>query len=293
MIEGRVQAQAKINLRLRVLSREESGYHSIETILHRVELADDVVVRVGGSARSIDCRGSTGDVGPPERNLAYRAAIAYADHARWPSGHDRGFAIEIDKRIPVAGGMGGGSADAGAVLRILDALSPAPLGSRLIEIAAALGSDVPFMTLETPMALAWGRGEQLITLPALPARDVVAIIPRFGIATGEAYQWVSEDRGPARSAAWAVPVADLGDWGAIERSAMNDFDDVVFDRHPLLREVAARLRADGAPIAMLSGSGSTVIGVFPGGVPAGGLRDSTERQALVTRTATRIAPVLR
>src|SRR5215510_9881815 len=117
--EASVVAQAKVNLRLRVLARESSGFHSIETIFLRLDLGDDVRVRVRRAERSIDCSGPampTEGLGAAEQNLAYRAAVAYADATGWPSG----FAIEITKQIPVGGGMGGGSADAGAVLRVLD-----------------------------------------------------------------------------------------------------------------------------------------------------------------------------
>ena len=107
---ARVVAHAKLNLLLHVLDRRSDGYHDIATWLVRLALGDDVVVRVRPSGRGVECRGA--DVGPPERNLALRAAEAYVEAARWPAG----FAIEIDKRIPVGGGLGGGSADAGAVL---------------------------------------------------------------------------------------------------------------------------------------------------------------------------------
>ncbi len=155
-----VRAQAKVNMLLRVLARETSGYHSIETIFQRVELADVVRVRVA-NGRSLDVAGPelpSAGLGPIEKNLAFRAAVAYQSATGWP----HGFAIEIEKQIPVGGGMGGGSADAGAVLRALDALSPKPLGPHLIEVATPLGADVPFMAIESPMAIGWGRGERLL-----------------------------------------------------------------------------------------------------------------------------------
>src|SRR5689334_10381706 len=153
---ARVAAQAKINLLLRVLAREASGYHSIETVFLRLGLADDVVVRVGDEVRgrSLDCAGEAlpnGGLGEATANLAYRDATG------WPPG----FAIELTKHIPTGAGLGGGSADAGAVLRALDALSPSPLGRLLPELAPGLGADVAFMTIDSPMALAWGRGERL------------------------------------------------------------------------------------------------------------------------------------
>src|SRR3954471_5603586 len=188
MPEARVAAQAKVNLRLKILAQEVDGYHSIETIFARIDLADDVVVRVGKPGKSVDCRGA--DIGPPEKNLAYRAAVAYEAATGWPDS----FAIEITKRIPAGGGLGGGSPDAGAVLRALDALSPHPLGPRLVTLAAELGSDVPFLTLDTPFALAWSRGERLMPLPTLPWHPVVIITPPAGIATADAYSWVAESR---------------------------------------------------------------------------------------------------
>src|SRR3954464_2154757 len=176
MPEARVAAQAKVNLRLKILAQEVDGYHSIETIFARIDLADDVVVRVGKPGKSVDCKGA--DLGPVEKNLAYRAAVAYEAATGWPDN----FAIEITKRIPVGGGLGGGSADAGAVLRSLDALSPHPLGPRLVTLAAELGADVSFLTLDVPTALAWSRGERLFPLPVLPPRAVIIVTPTTGIA---------------------------------------------------------------------------------------------------------------
>ena len=195
-----VGAQAKVNLFLHVLSREDSGYHQIETLFCRLELADEVVVRLpgtgAGTARSIDCAGD--DTGPPEENLAYRAAALYAECRGWPSG----FAIEVTKHIPVGGGRGGGSADAGAVLRALRALDPDPPDAATLQRwAARLGADVPVMTLDSPLALGWGRGEQLLPLPALPSRAVMLYVPEFRVATREAYQWWDE---PRRSTATAT-----------------------------------------------------------------------------------------
>ena len=174
---ARVSAQAKINLILRVLAREASGYHSIESVFLRLDLSDQVTVRIA-PGRTLDCHGAalpTAGLGPMERNLAFRAAVAYAEAVGWPSG----FSIDVDKRIPVGAGLGGGSADAGAVLRALDALCPTPLGSRLIELATPLGADVPFMTIDSPMALAWGRGERLFPRRTAGWRSIEARTSRW------------------------------------------------------------------------------------------------------------------
>ena len=180
-----VAAQAKVNLFLDVLERDPTGYHSLETAFLRIDLADDVTVRAA-PGRTLDVSGpalSAAGLGPTEKNLAYRAAVAYADATGWPSG----FAIELVKRIPAGAGLGGGSADAGAVLRTLDALSPNPLGARLPEIGAALGADVPFMTIEEPMALGSGRGDRLKPIPALEPRAIVLAVSPFAISTADAY----------------------------------------------------------------------------------------------------------
>jgi 4-diphosphocytidyl-2-C-methyl-D-erythritol kinase len=286
MREARVIAQAKINLLLRVLARDVGGYHSIETILLRLDLGDDVRVRITPD-RSLDCTGSAlpaGGLGPVEKNLAYRAAASYANATGWP----QGFAIEINKRIPVAAGLGGGSADAGAVLRALDALSPNPLGPRLVELATPLGADVPFMTITSPMALAWGRGERLLALPAPSVRRVLLVVPDFGVSAKDAYAWLSADRGDYVAETEVFDPEALADWDALARAARNDLEASVVRRHPLIGEFVAGLRKAGL-LAMMSGSGSTVFAVVDEtfGAAAGG----SELTCLVTSTSERVLPV--
>lgn len=285
MPEARVAAQAKINLRLKVLARETEGFHSIETIFARVDLADDIVVRVGGTGRSIDCKGA--DVGPPERNLGYRAAVAYFDATGWPEG----FAIEITKKIPVGGGLGGGSTDAGAVLRALDAMAPRPLGPRLITLAAELGSDVPFLTLESPFALAWSRGERMMPLPTLPWHTVVVVTPPNGIATSDAYGWLAESRMGFSPTAFIIDSAAVRDWTRMAAIATNDFDSVVFNRFPDLGKVASAMRQAGALVSILAGSGSSVIGIFADQREGEKALAASGMKGLVTRTSTSVAPV--
>lgn len=282
---ARVVAQAKVNLLLRVLGREAAGYHSIETIFQRLELGDVVTVRVGAGGRSLDCAGPAmppDGLGPTERNLAWRAAVAYAEATGWP----RGFEIEVEKRIPTGGGLGGGSADAGAVLRALDALSPAPLGARILELAAQLGADVPFMACDAPLALAWGRGERMLALPPLASRPVVLATPSFGISTADAYGWVAASRGPYLPAGTMLLPSALATWEGMAGVATNDFEPVVGVRHPEIPALVEVMRRAGATIAMMSGSGSTVFGVFdaPTGIEA-------PATLATTRSAERVAGV--
>lgn len=285
MTEARIWAQAKINLLLRVLARELSGYHSIETVFLRLEVGDDVVVRVGGASRSVDCRGA--DVGPAERNLAYRAALAYADATGWPNG----FSIEIDKHVPVGGGLGGGSADAGAVLRALDALSPKPLGARLVEVAAPLGADVPFLTTDHPMALGWGRGDRLLALPPLPSRPLALLLPGFGVSTADAYAWVSEARAAVPAPGPVFTLDLLGTWRGMASVATNDFEPVVVARHPELAGHLDALRQQGALLAMMSGSGSSLFAIYEGKPGSASLSAATGARVLTTRTAERVVGV--
>lgn len=251
-----------MNLLLRVLARDMSGYHQLETVFLRLALGDVVTVRTGGRARSIDCDESAlpvkGLLGPPDDNLGYRAAEAYRDVANWPSG----WAIEIAKKIPVGGGLGGGSADAGAVLRILNDLNPNPLASeQLGRIAFSLGSDVPFLTMTSPMAVGWGRGERLHALPGLPVREIALAMFPFGVPTGEAYGWLSAARSGNLPIESTIPGDFLSTWELVSKIAGNDFEPVVTREHPTIGKVIAALRRE-SPLAMLCGSGSTVFAVF-------------------------------
>ncbi|MEO6527222.1 MAG: 4-(cytidine 5'-diphospho)-2-C-methyl-D-erythritol kinase [Gemmatimonadaceae bacterium] len=295
----RVAAQAKVNLRLRVLARETSGYHQLETLFLRLSLADDVYVRVTGGERTLDIGGDfdARQLGPTERNLAWRAAEAYVDATGWPSG----FAIQLDKHIPVGGGLGGGSADAGAVLRALDAISSTPIGEEaLLAIAARLGADVPFLTTEHPFALAWGRGERLLVLPAPPEREVLLLLPAFGVNTAHAYGWLADAReigtAPSMTAARFDP-SSLSQWESLTTHATNDFEAVIAARHPQITALVDALRAAGCAIAMMSGSGSTVFGVLPAEgaleMPRFAAGGSTPApHVLLTRTATHVEPIV-
>ena len=286
MPTARVLAQAKVNLILHVLAREASGYHSIETVFLRLDLSDDVRVRLT-DGRSLDCAGPAipaAGLGPVEKNLAFTAALAYAEAASWPVG----FAIEIEKRIPVGAGLGGGSADAGGVLRAMDAMSPNPLGPRLIELAASLGADVPVMTIESPMALAWGRGERLFPLPVLEARPVAIVVPSFPVSTAEAYAWVSGDRGAYVPAARVIAPDSLATWEEVVAVADNDFEAPVARRHPEIADIVDTLDSLDALISMLSGSGSTVFGVFDEAPDFAAITRSTGYSTIGTQTSDRV-----
>lgn len=289
---GRTLAQAKINLSLRVLGKEPDGYHSIETVFLRVDLGDDVRVHIREKARTLRC-GVMRDQ-PQEENLAYRAAELYASETGWP----HGFEIVIKKRIPVGGGLGGGSADAAAVLRILNTISEKPVpNEQLRAIAFRLGSDVPFLTSDYCMALGWGRGEKLLGLPALPARDVYLFFPPFGIDTGEAYALLDESRGSRASESPDLTAEMFADWESAARHSLNDFEPVIRNQYPAIDQLLSR--GDRYELFYrMSGSGSTVFkipGVTKSGIepaaelPALALPKGTKR--VVTRTSASVVPV--
>lgn len=283
---ARVAAQAKLNLGLRILARERGGYHTIETLFARIALADTVTIRPRDEERSVVVHGI--EIGPQEQNLAYRAAVAYGDATGWP----RGFEIQLEKRIPVGGGLGGGSADAGAVLRALNALAPRAIREpELLRIAMTLGADVPYLTSTEPFALAWGRGERMLALPALPERAVLLVLPGFVVSTAEAYEWMAASRQADVPSPRLVSVPELTSWETLHQHVVNDFEGVVAEHQPEITTIIAQLREMGAPIAGMSGSGSTLFGILPLFADTAALTKALPGTVVPTRTLTRVAAV--
>ncbi len=195
----RTLAPAKVNLRLRVLAREDSGYHQIETLFQALDFGDEVEVAEGDRGIRLEVEGM--DVGPVEENLAYRAAVSFLDRLRG----DGGVSIRLRKRVPPGAGLGGGSSDGAAVLRLLAALHPGAVGEEaLLEIAAGLGADVPFFLAPSPLALAWGRGDRILPLSPLPPRPVLLALPPLAVDTPGAYGMLDEVRGSGWAAGPAL-----------------------------------------------------------------------------------------
>lgn len=293
----RVLASAKLNLLLRVLGREASGYHSIETLFIKLNLHDVVVVNTAVSHRTLSCDGPmmpTNGLGPMEQNLAYRAAELFTERAKWATG----FAISVEKNIPVGGGLGGGSSNAAAVLRALNAMAPQPLApAELLEIAGALGSDVPFLVSDALLALGWGRGDRLLELPALPSVPVQLITFSEGVNTGAAYQALRITAATHAGATAYAPDA-FASWGQISGQAVNDFERTVPTFHqgvaewlPRLRSQASRLSAGGFPaLALMSGSGATCFLVHPPGAAPEWPEAPGGARVVHTSTASAIVP---
>lgn len=254
-----LRAPAKINLFLRVLAREASGYHQLETLFAGLTFSDELGVASAPSSVSLETSGPP--TGPAENNLAYRAAEAFLADARWPSGA----AIELKKRIPPGSGLGGGSSDAAAVLKALNRLHPGavPFG-RLMEIGGALGADVPFFLSPSPLALAWGRGDRLLPLPALDPITVVLAIPPFHVSTPGAFASLAEGRkkGGTTALSGLVDPGAFSNWETLAALGQNDFEPVVFGLFPECGQLREALAGAGARMVRLTGSGSALFGFF-------------------------------
>jgi 4-diphosphocytidyl-2-C-methyl-D-erythritol kinase len=256
--EVAIYAPAKVNLHLDVRGRRPDGYHDIVSVFVAVSLADVIVARRAGAAGSLALEGEFGF--PAEQNLVSRAVRLFRDR----TGMEDGLEILVEKRIPMAAGLGGGSSEAAATLRCLEALHAGPVAADLIAaMALELGSDVPFF-LGGAAALAEGRGERL--RPLRPRQDftIVAAFPGAGVQTAEAYRLLDEHRRgevPAGLSAEEIASAFDGKPPA-EWPFTNSFDPVVFRGHPAAASARDALAAAGAHGVRLTGSGSTVIGTF-------------------------------
>ena len=249
-----LRAFAKINLSLRFTGVERpDGFHDLRTILQSIDLFDRVVCdgRRGPFAIRSDMPGVPTDA----TNLVWKGAQLLWE-AAGRSGEVRNAEVSLRKRIPMQAGLGGGSSDAAAALlglrRLWNLRVP---DEQLHEIAARLGSDVPFF-LVGGTALGLGRGEEVYPLENLPAYRVVLVLPPFGVATGDAYKWFDARR-------WAANASYLPDtWLGRTTPLVNDLEGPVIARHPVIGQLKQRLTDQGALMAAMSGSGSTVFGVF-------------------------------
>ena len=258
--EVRVAAHAKVNLFLRVLAREADGYHGIETLFCLLDLADELTVERRDSSNGVTVEVTGADTGPDEENLALRAArlVLDATTARF------GVHLRLVKRIPVQAGLGGGSSDAAAALAAVNLLAGNAIPRHeLLQFASRLGADVPFFFAGAPLAVAWGHGERLLRLRALPAAPALLVVPPVPVPTAEAYRWLDETaRGGRRRGAVALDLDVLASWGDVARMAGNDFEGAVFGRHLKVRDAFEALAQTGPLLCRMTGSGSTLVAVY-------------------------------
>ncbi len=256
-----VLAPAKINLVLRIFDRRPDGFHNLWSIMLTVGLEDELQISLQPDREDIQLRCDTADLAADQSNLVYRAAAAVVARMQKPVG----LRIQLRKRIPMGAGLGGGSSDAAATLLGLNRLlqlewSPAELAA----IGQTLGSDVPFF-LFAPSAVVTGRGETVRPVSMKGAGWVVLINPGFGIDTKWAYQELAATRGAVR------PLSEIQrhmdgqptfTWEQVTVAGENDFEAPVFAAHGDLKDIKQSLLSHGAALALLSGSGATVFGLF-------------------------------
>ncbi len=248
------KAYAKINLGLRVLRKRPDGFHDIETVFHRVALHDEVRL---SPSDSIQVHSSSSEAPGGEENICYKAARLIQRE----TGVNKGIVVHITKNIPVGAGLGGGSSDAAAVLRILPQAWGVELSTtQLNEMALELGSDVPFF-MRSGSAFGRGRGEQLEYFRLDVPYTILLCNPNIHVATGWAYSNVTPDASRSSSLKNLI-LNGMNDSGQLAEALHNDFEKSVFSAHPAIRRLKNEMIERGATGAAMSGSGSTIFGLF-------------------------------
>jgi len=267
MSEVRIPALAKVNLRLEVLGKRSDGFHELRTIFQSISLKDELRLRsTRKSGIELRVRGNASLSNESvEKNLVYRAV----DALRQEFPQRDGIAIELRKAIPAGRGLGGGSSDAASALIGYLRLAKKQLPrERLFELAATLGADVPFF-LEGGRALGIGKGDEIYPLPDIPKLHLLVVSPNaIHVPTPDAYRWLDAAKLNAAQLTNSAGNPKLYRFCALSWSLqgsplLNDFEDAVFQQHPRLAELKRDLLQNGATEALLAGSGSAVIGVFP------------------------------
>ncbi len=253
-------AFAKLNLTLDVLGKREDGYHDLQSVMQTISIRDDIEIDIGtGKPWSLKC--TKEGIPTDERNLAWKAAKVFFE----TTGKDPdGLEIRITKRIPSEAGLGGGSADAAAVLRALNRHYDNPFSVfALAELGAAVGSDVPFCTV-CGTAMVEGRGERLRKLPDMPDCVFVVCKPDFSCSTAELYKKLDETAVAKRPDNRAMESALLaGDLGKVAENLCNVFDPVVTADHLELNYIKSIFNSYGSVGQQMTGSGSAVFAIVP------------------------------
>jgi 4-diphosphocytidyl-2-C-methyl-D-erythritol kinase len=269
----------KVNLLLNILGRRADGFHELETVMQPVPVADELSFARTGSGIQLTC--SEPSLPVDAGNLVHRAAIAFRSRAQVRDG----VSIHLEKRLPLAAGLGGGSSNAAHTLLGLNELFGHPLDSMaLSEVAASLGSDVPFFLQDGP-ALAIGRGEVIRTLPpftVLRGLSLLLIHPGFGISTPWAYRELARFpealRGRPGRARDLIARLRTSDLSVATSEFYNSLEAPAFEKYPILSLYQEFLREHGALAALMSGSGSTTFALAAGRDRAEGLRERFQQR---------------
>jgi len=245
-----IKAPAKINLFLDVLRRLDNGYHELDTVMQSVSLADDITIDTDADSLTVKC---SDDTLSGEGNLAYKAAKLFCE-ATQTSEH---YNIYIDKHIPVAAGLAGGSTDAAAVLYALNELNGRPLDrEQLYAIALRLGADVTFCVYGGSMR-AGGIGQHLMPCPILPECKILLVFSESRVSSKEAYEKLdAEGFNPRENG--VIPALENGDIKVVGNALFNLFERIA----PEVENTKSLLKDSGAVGTVMSGSGPTVIGLF-------------------------------
>jgi 4-diphosphocytidyl-2-C-methyl-D-erythritol kinase len=258
----RLLSPCKVNLLLNILGKRPDGFHELETLMQPVNFCDELTFERGGPTVELSC--SEKSLPTDSKNLVHRAATLFLSAARITDG----VKIHLEKRIPLAAGLGGGSGNAATTLLGLNQLFGSPLtAAKLDELAAALGSDINFFLQDKP-ALATGRGEKVESLEpfsALRGRAFFLVHPGFGISTPWAYQNLARfpqalngQKGRAQTLAASLQSGDLR---AAAPGFYNSLEAPALDKFPVLALYQEFMRAEGAIAALMSGSGSTTFAI--------------------------------
>jgi 4-diphosphocytidyl-2-C-methyl-D-erythritol kinase len=254
-----VRAHAKINLDLRVLGMRADGYHELRTVFQGISLHDTIECIPRPGPFAIEC--DTAGVPLDRSNLIWKAAQALWRALR-RDGDVRDMVVRLQKRIPLQAGLGGGSADAAATLLGLARVWRVPVQlSQFTDVASTLGADVPFF-LAGGTALGLGRGDEVYPLADLPRHWIVLLVPGFGVSTAEAYGWYDDERDLGRGQAHREPQYVPGPWPSRAAQMINDLEAPIARHYPEIEQMKLSLRRSGALAAAMSGSGSTVFGLF-------------------------------
>lgn len=264
--ELEVLAPAKVNLYLGVLGKRSDGYHDIVSVMQKLDLADRLHLRLAGDGITLRCPSTS--LPEDSANLAWRAARTFFDR----TGIRDGLEITLHKKIPVAAGLGGGSSDAGAVLRGLNTLCNAGLDTeRLLAMAAELGADCPFFVADHSAALATGTGIHLRPVKAPKGYWLVLVNPGIAVSTRFVYEnlLLTTDDNPYKLSGYshdaeyaASLLTAVFSRGADCPPLFNDLEQVTIRKYPIIRRVKEQLLDDGAFLSLMSGSGPTVFGAF-------------------------------
>lgn len=252
-----IQSSAKINLFLEVLGKRPDGYHDLETLFQEISLCDDLHIQISRNKR-IEIETDSLDIPTGSTNLVYRAAEAFLKKA----GIQRGLNIKINKRIPVGGGLGGGSSNAAATLKGLQQLFSVSLDpEECLDICKGLGADVAFFLIGKT-AVGRGIGEKLEPVQKRDSFFVLLVNPGFKISTAQVYQSLKTGLiGRSHSVDRVKRALEQGDLETLGKNLFNRLEEPVFQNFPQLIKIKDRLKEGGCRGALLSGSGSTLFGI--------------------------------